>query len=81
MQDGKSGRSILHYAAESGNLSLLDLLLQYNYLDINANTYGGLTPIMLAKGRGHAAIVCVLKAARAQYDSSDESVEDEEMVN
>ena len=35
---------------------------------------------MLAKGRGHNSVIQVLKQARAQYDSSDESVEDEEMV-
>lgn len=78
-RDGKSGRTILHYAAESGNLSLLQFLLQYPSLDINASTYGGQTPIMLAKGRGHNSIIQMLKEARAQYDSSDESVEDEEM--
>ena len=79
-QDGKSGRTILHYAAESGNLSLLSFLLRYPQLDINASTYGGLTPIMLAKGRGHHSVVEVLKGAGAQYDSSDESI-DEEMVS
>ena len=61
-------------------MSLLQFLLQYGSLDINASTYGGQTPYMLAKGRGHNAVIQVLKQARAQYDSSDESVEDEEMV-
>ena len=35
---------------------------------------------MLAKGRGHHSVVEVLKGAGAQYDSSDESI-DEEMVS
>ena len=35
---------------------------------------------MLAKGRGHYLVVKILKSARAQYDSSDESIEDEDMV-
>lgn len=78
-RDGKSGRTVLHYAAESGNISLLEFLLQYPSLDINASTYGGQSPIMLAKGRGHNSVVRILKSARAQYDSSDESIEDEEM--
>lgn len=61
-------------------MSLLQFLLQYGSLDINASTYGGQTPYMLAKGRGHNSVIQVLKQARAQYDSSDESLEDEEMV-
>ena len=79
-QDGKSGRTILDYVTELGNVSLLKFLLQYRSLVINASTYGGQSPLMLAKGRRHNLVVKILKSARAQYDSSDESIEDEEMV-
>ena len=79
-QDGKSGRTIHDYVTELGNVSLLKFLLQYGSLYINANTYGGQSPLMLAKGRGHNLVVKILKSARAQYDSSDESIEDKEMV-
>lgn len=79
-RDGKSGRTALHYAAESGCMPLLEFLVhqEHSKLDINCTTYGGLTPIMLAKGRGHDQAVRLLKEAGAWSDT-DESSSEEEM--
>jgi len=75
-RDGKSGRTILHYAAESGNLTLLEFLLGQDNLDVDALTYSGLTPAMLAYGRNNTEVVQRLKAKGACFDS-DESGEEE----
>lgn len=77
-RDGKSGRTVLHYAVELERRNLLLLLLKYASLDVNAVTYGGLTPIMLAKGRMNGQIVAVLKERGAVY-TSDESDEEDMM--
>lgn len=79
-RDGKSGRTILHYAAETDNKNLLFFLLKQPQLDINAYTYGHLTPIVLAKGRGYGPIVGALKEHGAVL-YSDESDEEEMMDN
>ncbi|XP_045178270.2 NF-kappa-B inhibitor cactus-like [Mercenaria mercenaria] len=79
-RDGKSGRTALHYAAESGCMPLLQFLVEQAHckLDINCITYGGLTPIMLAKGRGHEQAVRLLRESGAWSDT-DESSSEEEM--
>ena len=68
-QDGKSGRTVLHYAAETGNDALLEFILRQRKVNINSVTYGGLTPIALAAGRGYTNIVTTLKDAGADYSS------------
>ncbi|WAR18830.1 CACT-like protein [Mya arenaria] len=73
-RDGKSGRTVLHYAAESGHEPLFQYLLSVTSVDINCRTYGRLTPIMLARGRGHTALVRLLK----ERGATDDSVESEE---
>nr|AEW43453.2 inhibitor kappar B [Solen grandis] len=75
-RDGKSGRTILHYAVELEKRNLLLLLLKYAALDVNAVAYGGLTPIMLAKGRLNGQMVAVLKERGAVYNSDDSDEED-----
>lgn len=78
VQDGKSGRTVLHYAAEHGNATLVNLLFNYSQLDINATTYSGMSALYLAEGRNHIEIKQMLQlngAAITDY-SSDESEEE-----
>ncbi|KAH3848173.1 NF-kappa-B inhibitor alpha-like [Dreissena polymorpha] len=75
-RDGKSGRTVLHYAAESGNMSLLAFLIACRGIDVNALTYSRQTPVMLAKGRGHSDVVRILRDAGALYEESGESEEE-----
>ncbi|KAK7104899.1 NF-kappa-B inhibitor alpha-like isoform X1 [Littorina saxatilis] len=49
--DGKSGRTLLHMAADMGYQEALCLLITQRDLNLNARTYGGLTAISLAHGR------------------------------
>ncbi|KAK3093825.1 hypothetical protein FSP39_020665 [Pinctada imbricata] len=81
--DGKSGRTALHYAAESGNRILLEFLLQNPKVSVHAKTYAGLTPIMLAVGRGFGDIVMRLRQSGAIIESiaGEESESDEDMLS
>ena len=81
-QEGKSGRTILHQAVEANNQALVNYLLQHPSVDKEALTYDLSTPLRLACGRRHSAIMTLLiqyGADRSQVsedDSSDESEED-----
>lgn len=77
-QDGKSGRTALHYAAESGQIELLRYLLDNPKIDVNAQTYSRLTPIKLAKGREMTEAVRLLREKGAVVES--EESEEEDMV-
>lgn len=82
-QDGKSGKTVIHYAAESGNTLLLEFLLQYPSVNIQFRTYSGLTAIMLADGRGYNDIVYQLQKfggllENVAFEESSDS--DEDMV-
>ncbi|KAL3874980.1 hypothetical protein ACJMK2_037926 [Sinanodonta woodiana] len=79
IQDAKSGRTVLHYAAEAGNESLVSFLLHQRAININCMTYSGATPIMLAWGRGHKKVVDQLKTFGAEFDQNNNSDEDEDM--
>ncbi|XP_041367532.1 NF-kappa-B inhibitor epsilon-like [Gigantopelta aegis] len=74
--DMKSGRTILHYAAELGSVTLTNYLMQQKNLDINRVTYGGKTALSLAAGRGFHGIVTVLLSHGA--DPSQLYVQDSE---
>ncbi|XP_041354040.1 NF-kappa-B inhibitor epsilon-like [Gigantopelta aegis] len=84
-QDGKSGRTILHYAAETGNRILLDFILKQRKVNINCVTYGGLTPVALAAGRGYGDVVAILKDQGADcsslYYMDDDSDDESEMYD
>ncbi|KAK7504949.1 hypothetical protein BaRGS_00003977 [Batillaria attramentaria] len=83
-QDGKSGRTLLHMAADMGYLKALDLLLRYQGLNLNARTYGGLTAISLAHGRRLTDMVerlCVAGADNIQLPEESGESTDEEMVD
>ncbi|XP_048238051.1 NF-kappa-B inhibitor cactus-like [Haliotis rufescens] len=87
VRDGTSGRTVLHYAAETGNRILLHFLLSQRHLDICCRTYGGLTPLRLAAGRGFGDVVSILLANGADVtdidgsDQSDEDVFDDFCIN
>ncbi|CAL1545788.1 unnamed protein product [Lymnaea stagnalis] len=84
--EGKSGRTVLHLAAEWGNMVILKFLVSRRETDIDARTYAGLTPILLAFGRNHGDIVEELLNHGASCetlslsDDSDADISDEEMV-
>ncbi|XP_059160323.1 NF-kappa-B inhibitor alpha-like isoform X2 [Physella acuta] len=81
--EGKSGRSVLHLAAEWGNLNMLRFLLSFQETHIDAQTYAGLTPILLAVGRKHEDIVKELFKHGALLErlslSDDSDISDDEM--
>ncbi len=66
--DGKSGRTILHYAVEAGNFALCQLLIANLGADANALTFDQCTPLHLAVGRGLKAIVMLLLQSGADKD-------------
>ena len=66
----KSGRTILHEAAWSGNLSLVKYLLTLGrQCNINAKTYDDYTAFDLARSRGHWSVVLELATAGAEYEN------------
>ena len=68
VKTGKSGRTILHEAAWSGNLNLVKYLcLLDSHCNINAKTYDGYTAFDIARARGHWSIVVELATAGAKY--------------
>ena len=74
-RDSKSGRTILHYAAETGNRTLLDYVLQIPNIDVNVETYAGFTPVMLAHGKGYSDVVVKLEQSGAKLEKRDLSSE------
>lgn len=60
----KPGWAPLHYAATSGNLEILDLLLEHHAF-IDAESPNGTTPLMMAAGYGTPAAVKLLLEAGA----------------
>jgi NF-kappa-B inhibitor alpha len=75
--DGKSGRTVLHYAAETNNVEIVKFLLQQDNVNVNARTYGGVSARMLADSRDYSGVVTVLTRAGAEsadgYDSDTDS--------
>lgn len=81
MQDGRSGRTVLHYAVESGNLDVVRFVVVDCRADVNAATFDGSTPLKLAVGRGfHAAANLLVQAGadRSVLEDSDSSESDDE---
>ncbi|KAH7085842.1 hypothetical protein BKA63DRAFT_27723 [Paraphoma chrysanthemicola] len=58
------GRTTLHWAAFSGNMPLLKLLLAADGVDVNAREDDGTTPIMTAVARGNAEVLKTLLALK-----------------
>lgn len=80
-KDGKSGRTSLHYTAESGNVPLVELLLTFPCLDINTKTFDGETPLTVAAGRYSVEIVNILLSHGARWPTRDQDgdIEDDDM--
>lgn len=84
--DMKSGRTILHYAAQSRNLPLLEIILKDQRVEVNAMDYDGNTAIAIAAGKGHKLVVMKLLDRGADVhtghvelaDSTDEEITTEE---
>ena len=71
VKEEKSGRTILHEAASTGNLQLVRLLVSLDKCDLNAMTYDGCTPFDLARARGHWIIVAEL--AKLDRENQEEN--------
>ena len=71
MKEGKAGRTILHNACLSGDVTLVKLLLKHKTCNINARAYDGSTPFDLARARCHETICLALAAAGARYGDDD----------
>ena len=86
MQDGRSGRTVLHYAVESGDLEAVRFVLQCR-ANVNAPTFDGSTPLKLAVGRGfHAAANLLVqcgadRSVLSLSEESDSSESDDEDVS
>ncbi|GAB1609640.1 NF-kappa-B inhibitor cactus-like [Argonauta hians] len=81
-QDGKSGRTILHYAVEAKNVILVTQLLKYPELNINALTFAGMSSYYLAQDQHNELMKNVLRGNGASLvypdSTSDESEEDDD---
>ncbi|XP_064604065.1 nuclear factor NF-kappa-B p105 subunit-like [Liolophura sinensis] len=77
IQDGKSGRTPLHYAAEAADLSLAGYLLLEANVDPNSVTFDNNTPLHIACGRGLTGMVALLMAAGANPDMENDDNADE----
>ncbi|WAQ99494.1 CACT-like protein [Mya arenaria] len=69
--EGKAGRTILHNACMSGDISLVRDLLRHKSCNINARTYDGHTPFDLARAHNQEEICMVLAAAGARYGDDE----------
>ena len=92
LQDGRSGRTVLHYAVESGDLDAVRFVAINCQANVNATTFDGSTPLKLAVGRDfHAAANLLVQAGADRSvlnsedsdssDSDDELGVDEEVSN
>ncbi|CAI9730026.1 NF-kappa-B inhibitor cactus [Octopus vulgaris] len=76
VQDGKSGRTILHYAVESNDKILVYQLFKYPELNINAVTFGGVTAYCLADDQNNELMKNILRTNGASLFYRDSSSED-----
>ena len=56
----KSGKTILHYFAESDNVEMVKYVISKSSIDVNITTYCGITAAELAHSKGHFAIAYLL---------------------
>ncbi|XP_037078063.1 NF-kappa-B inhibitor cactus-like [Pollicipes pollicipes] len=79
--EGKSGRTPLHLAVETGNIPMLRLLTEACGADVTAATYGGLSCYQLALLNARLDVAELLEslgAAREQLPDSDPELSDSE---
>ena len=74
LQEGKSGRTLLHEAADANNGRLIDFLLCQANIRVDARTYAGYTPLRLASGRSFQDVAQTLIARGA--DQSQLALDD-----
>jgi len=90
--EGKGGRTVLHLAADWGHGDMMKFLLERRDILIDAKTYAGLTPLVLAYGRDHKQTVAELYQKGASYtdlnltedstgDSSDEEMSEDSLYS
>ena len=70
---GESGVSVLHIAAERGDMPLLSLLLQTDTLELDKSKANGTTALHCAAANGHVEAVQALLDSGAQMDVLDAS--------
>ncbi len=74
LQDGRSGRTVLHYATENGDLELMAFFIRICRANVNVGTFDGSTALKLACGHQNQGAINLLIAAGAEpYISSEES--------
>ncbi|KAL5018885.1 hypothetical protein ScPMuIL_004607 [Solemya velum] len=74
LQDGKSGKTPLHFAVEADNLSVAGYLILEAGCDIDARCFDGNTALHMASGRGNVGMAALLMAAGADPDIENEDV-------
>merc|ERR1711976_58820 len=85
-KDGRSGRTVLHYAVEAGDLDLTKFLILNCSANVNALTFDGSSPLKLAAGRGFHQGMQLLQAFGADHgalvtsDESDSSESEDDMI-
>ncbi|KAK3584491.1 hypothetical protein CHS0354_006023 [Potamilus streckersoni] len=72
-RESKSGRTVLHFAAETGNVRLLDLLLSCSDVNINAENYDGATALQLSRWHGYGDVIMRCLHNAAMVDKKPES--------
>lgn len=70
---GESGVTVLHIAAERGDMPLLSLLLQTDTLELDKSKANGTTALHCAAANGHVEAVQALLDSGAQMDVLDAS--------
>jgi ankyrin repeat protein len=69
----RKGQALLSWAAESGDIALINILLATRKVDVNSeDDKSGRTPLSWAAGNGHVAIVKLLvSTGKVDVDSKD----------
>ena len=66
-----AGRSCLHYAVESGQLAVIEWLIERG-VNVDVSADSGLTPLMQACGKGNADAARLLRAHDADFAAKDD---------
>ncbi|XP_067659906.1 putative ankyrin repeat protein RF_0381 [Haliotis asinina] len=61
------GNSILHLACRGGHVEVVKYVVSQDLVDINSRNKKGMTPVMMAAGRGHQEVVGLLMNPRMAY--------------
>ena len=69
----ENGRSVLHWAASSGQKQLVQWLIEHN-VEIDALDDSRWTPLIIASSAGHEAVVKLLLSAGANVNKCTDQV-------